>query len=145
MWHKPCRTFNPWCLCIKTRCLSNLCWRWPIVGYVSPTPNRRWANRGYYHWSRVTHICVSNLTIIGSGNGLSPGRHQAIILANDGILVIGPLGTNICEILIAIYTYSFKKMHLKMSSGKWWPFCPGLKWNVLLKHAIKYCNCWNGC
>ena len=22
MWHKPCRTFNPWCLCIKTRCLS---------------------------------------------------------------------------------------------------------------------------
>ena len=24
MWHKPCRTFNPWCLCIKTRCLSIL-------------------------------------------------------------------------------------------------------------------------
>ena len=23
MWHKPCRTFNPWCLCIKTRCLSH--------------------------------------------------------------------------------------------------------------------------
>ena len=22
MWHKPCRTFHPWCLCIKTRCLS---------------------------------------------------------------------------------------------------------------------------
>ena len=21
MWHKPCRTFRPWCLCIKTRCL----------------------------------------------------------------------------------------------------------------------------
>ena len=21
MWHKPCRTFHPWCLCIKTRCL----------------------------------------------------------------------------------------------------------------------------
>ena len=24
MWHKPCRTFHPWCLCIKTRCLSTL-------------------------------------------------------------------------------------------------------------------------
>ena len=24
MWHKPCRTFNPWCLCIKTRCLFDL-------------------------------------------------------------------------------------------------------------------------
>ena len=23
MWHKPCRTFHPWCLCTKTRCL---CW-----------------------------------------------------------------------------------------------------------------------
>ena len=21
MWHKPCRTFHPWCLCNKTRCL----------------------------------------------------------------------------------------------------------------------------
>ena len=31
------------------------------------------------HWGRATHICVSKLTIIGSDNGLSPGRHQAII------------------------------------------------------------------
>ena len=23
MWHKPCRTFHPWCLCIKTRCLCS--------------------------------------------------------------------------------------------------------------------------
>ena len=23
MWHKPCRTFHPWCPCIKTRCLFN--------------------------------------------------------------------------------------------------------------------------
>ena len=26
MWHKPCRTFNPWCLCIKTRCLLSMCY-----------------------------------------------------------------------------------------------------------------------
>ena len=31
------------------------------------------------HWGRATHICVGNLTIIGSDNGLSPGRRQAII------------------------------------------------------------------
>ena len=24
MWHKPCRTFHPWCPCIKTRCLSQI-------------------------------------------------------------------------------------------------------------------------
>ena len=49
------------------------------------------------HWGRVTHICVSQLTIIGSDNGLSPGRRQAIIWTNAGILLIGPLGTNLSE------------------------------------------------
>ena len=83
------------------------------------------------HWGRVTHICVSKLTIIGSDNGLSPGRRQAIIWINAGILLIGPLGTNFSEIYIAIQTFSFKKMHLRMSSAKWHPFCPGL--NVLMQ------------
>ena len=78
------------------------------------------------HWGRVTHICVNKLTIIGADNGLSPGWRQAIIWTNDGILLIGPLGTNCSEILIEIYIFSFKKMHLKMSSGNWQPFCPGL-------------------
>ena len=31
------------------------------------------------HWGRMTHICVSKLSILGSDNGLSPGRRQAII------------------------------------------------------------------
>ena len=75
---------------------------------------------------RVTHICVSKLTTIGSDNGLSPGRRQANIWTNAGILLIGPLGTNFIEILIRIQTFSFKKMHLKMSSAKWRPFCLGL-------------------
>ena len=50
------------------------------------------------HWGRVTHICVGNLTIIGSDNGLLPGWRQAIIWTNAGILLIGPLGTNFSEI-----------------------------------------------
>ena len=50
------------------------------------------------HWGQVTHICVSKLTVIGSDNGVSPGRHQAIIWTNAGILSIGPLGTNFNEI-----------------------------------------------
>ena len=40
---------------------------------------------------RETHICVGNLTIIGSDNGLSPGRRQAITWTNAGILLMGPL------------------------------------------------------
>ena len=39
----------------------------------------------------MTHICVGNLTIIGSDNVLSPGRREAIIWTNDGILLIRPL------------------------------------------------------
>ena len=78
------------------------------------------------HWGREMHICVGKLTIIASDNGLSPGWRQAIIWTNAGILLIGPLGTNCNEILIEIHTFSFKKMHLKMSSAKWRPCCLGL-------------------
>ena len=58
-----------------------------------------------------------NYTIIDSDNGLSPGRRQAIIWTNAGVLLIGPLEANFSEILIDIYTFSFKKNLLKMSSG----------------------------
>ena len=61
------------------------------------------------HWGRVTHICVTELTIIGSDNGLSPDRRQAIIWTNAGLLLIGPLWTNFSEILIEIITFSFKE------------------------------------
>ena len=82
------------------------------------------------HWGRMTHICVSKLSIIGSENGLSPGRRQAIIWTSAGIMLIGSLGTNFSEILIGIQTFSFKKMQLKMASAKWRLFCLGL--NVLI-------------
>ena len=61
----------------------------------------------FTHWGRVTHICVSKLTIIGSDNGLSPDRRQAIIWTKAGILLIGPLRTNFNEISIKIYIFSF--------------------------------------
>ena len=80
----------------------------------------------------MTHICISKLTIIGSDNGLSPARRQAIIWTNAGILLIRPLGTNFSEILIEIQSFSFWKSRLKVSSGKWRPFCLCL--NVLNCH-----------
>ena len=40
------------------------------------------------HWGRVTHICVGKLTIIGSDNGLAPGRRQAIIWTNARIYIM---------------------------------------------------------
>ena len=95
------------------------------------------------HWGRVTHICVGKLTIIDSDNGLSPGRRQAIIWTNAGILLIGPLGTNFNEILIGIQTFSFTKKDLKMSE-KWRPFClsvNGLNTSLVLDIDWNDLNC----
>ena len=62
------------------------------------------------------HICSSKLTNVGSDSGLSPGRRQAMIWTNIGILLIrNKLQWN-----------PFKKMQLKMSSGNWRSFCLGL-------------------
>ena len=115
---------------IAHMCMPQDLW-WP-VNTIDPVLWQHTASLGHIgptHWGRVTHICVGKLTIIGSDNGLSPGRRQAKIWTNAEILLIGPLGTNFSEILIALETFSFKKLHLKISSAKWRPFCLGL--NVL--------------
>ena len=77
------------------------------------------------HRGRVMNICVGILNIIGSENGLSPGRRQANFWTNAGTLLIEPLITNFSDILIRIQTSLFKKMQLKMSSAKWQTFCLG--------------------
>ena len=105
--YDPCNT----CVTLDSACLVLMAW----CPFNSLT-----------HWGRVTHICVSKLTIIGSDNGLSPGRRQAIICTNAGILLIRTLGTNFSEILGEIHSFSFSKMHLKMSFAKWRLFGLGL-------------------
>ena len=84
------------------------------------------------HWGRVTHICVGKPTSIGSDNGLSTDRRQTIIWTNAGILFTAPLETNFSEILTGTQRFSIKKIHFKMSSPKWRPFCLGL--NMLMEH-----------
>ena len=108
--------------CFATKCVPDTCMIFRTIRVIT-------LFAALTHWGRVTHICVGKLTIIGSDNGLSPGRRQALIWTNAGILLIGPLGTNFSDILIRIQTFSFKKMLLKMSSAKWRPICLGL--NVL--------------
>ena len=105
------------------------------ISYVSPSCKMSWgcllwsiwSHSSLTHWGRVTHICVNKLATIDSDNGLSPGRCQAIISTNAGIMLIGLLRTYFSEILLEVYIFSFTKIHLKMSSGNWQPFCPSLK------------------
>ena len=96
---------------------------WVETGGFHPYPS------GLTRWGRVMHICASKLAITDSENGLLPARHQAIIWTNTGMLLIRTLGTNFSEIWSEIYTFSFKKMHLKMS-GKCRPSYLGF--NVLI-------------
>ena len=94
--------------------------------------------------------------MIGSDNGLSPGRRQAIIWTNAGVLLMQTLGTNFSEMLNEILTFLLKKMHLKMSSAKWCLFRLGLNelnlgtvdaWGLLditygvLQHSWLHCLC----
>ena len=114
--------------------------RYPWHGYVITLHNVLWNVIAYpylyrhildlcatlTHSGRVTHICIGKLTIIGSDNGLSPGRRQAIIWTNVGLLSIGPLRIYFSENLIKIQQFSLEKMHVKMSSAKWRPSCLSL-------------------
>ena len=74
------------------------------------------------HWGRMMHIWVSKVTTIGSDNGLSPDRSQTIIWTNTGILLIGPLGTNLNE------------------SANWRQFCLGLKVVSLVPRQSRDCS-----
>ena len=93
---------------------------------ISWTFHYHWTINVLTHWGWVMHTCVSDLTSIGSDNGLSADQCQAIIWTNTGILLNGPLETNFSGILIEIHTILSKKRHFKMTSGKWRPFCLGL-------------------
>ena len=60
--------------------------------------------------------------IIGSDDVLSPARRQAIIDTSTELFQIPLSGTKYSEISIKIQSFSVKKLDLKMSSAKWWPF-----------------------
>ena len=79
------------------------------------------------HWGRVAHICLNKLAMNGSDHGLLPDRRQAIIWTNAGIFLIVALITNKLQLKFNRNSYIFlqEKMHLKISSAKWRPCCPG--------------------
>ena len=119
VWHqkKPC-TYNLWYTqCVLARwhgtlpkhfLVGNIDWRTPCHSkemWLWIKSSEKVVYSRLTHSGRVTHICIRELTIIGSDNGLSPGRRQTIIRTNAGILLIGSLETNFSEILINIYTF----------------------------------------
>ena len=83
------------------------------------------------HWGWMTHICVSKLTIIGSDNGLSPGRRQNIIWNNTGILWVRPLETNFSEILTHVHGPHVGLMNLAI-----WKITFGASHNAFRRNPV---------
>ena len=114
-------------------------WPWLLAQRIQPTSQDNCHELAYpqFYWYNIitltisssprsaAYICVSESGSIVSDNGFSPIRRQAIIWTIVGLMSIEPLGTNFSEILIKIQNSSFTKMHLKISSAKRRPFCPG--------------------
>ena len=84
-----------------------------------------------------------NQTTIGSDNGLSPVRCQAILWTHADPLSLSnePLATNLSEISMKMNMFAFKKMYFKMSCAKWWPFyhsSPCAEYTMIL--SLKKCT-----
>ena len=87
------------------------------------------------------HVCVSKQIIIGSHNGWPVQSHylnQCWNLVSGTIRNTLQLNRNRIS-----YIISFKKMHLKQSSGKWRPFCLGLNVLTLQLYPV-YINVYHG-
>ena len=98
---------------------------------------------------------------IGSDNGLSPDRHQAIIWTNVAFLPIGSLGTKFSQIVIKSQTFYWRKCfwkcwlkisailgrpqsshissHAERNKAQCWCY-PSLK--ILLDYNKSFCQCW---
>ena len=74
---------------------------------------------------------------IGSDNGLSPIRRQAIVLSKAELLSIRHLVTNCTEILIKTQNFSLAQMHLKRPSAIWRPFFQGRLVNHYIRESFK--------
>ena len=137
-----------WCHAMRLKKLLNLYsvpWKWDVVFCIKRIERCAVVICPYSltHWGRVMHLCVSKQTIIGSDNGLSPGRRQAIIWTKAGILLIGPLGTKFNGILIQIHTFSFKKNAFenvvrKIAAILSWPQCVYVAPFLMYIHGYRF-------
>ena len=99
--------------------LHNTQWEWGVRIYSAlPIDTKRMITSEYCKWELwvfvarpfsvenvEVEICVSRLTSIGSDNGLSLCRGQAIIWTNAEIMLIRTSGTNFSEIISGIHIF----------------------------------------
>ena len=77
----------------------------------------------FTHWGRVTHKCVSKLTIMGPDNGLSPGRHHHLNQCWN--IVNSTLGNKLQWNLNRNSNNFIQENAFESVVWKWRPFCLG--------------------
>ena len=113
------------------------------IAFHKYIPYRFHINENNSKYIKLTHLprcriyASVNWVNIGSDNGLSPVRHQAITWTSAGLLPIGLLGTNCSGIRIVVLLFFFKKTHLKLSSAK---MSATLSRGRCVNHAIRPIN-----
>ena len=84
----------------------------------------------YWDLETETHICVNKLSRHWFRYWLVHVRCLAIIWTDVGLLSMGPWRSYFNKILIKIQQFTLKRMHVRMSSAKYWPSYLGL--NMLI-------------
>ena len=87
------------------------------------------SNVALTHWGRVTYLCVNKLTIIGSDNGFVAWPVPSHYISQRWNIVHWTL-SNKLHWKVNRNSLVFIQEHMRMSSGKCWPFCLGP--NVLI-------------
>ena len=82
-------------------------------------------------WSSVNSLNPSDayifVGIIGADNGLSPVWCQTFSWTLAGLYLTESVGTNFSEIWVRVHQFSYKTVHLKMTSEEWWLFSSYIK------------------
>ena len=143
-----CKYFSDSKLCLNIRYVRNIGLSSELISFFqsfrkcSVTLDLHWdLNEVKFPCRTIPYNFVNSVTLVT--HVLKPCRCKlSSSLTTDILLLlsIGTLTTNFSEILSEMYTFSFKKMHLKMSSAKWRPLCFGLSvLTVLLQLFAKRC------
>ena len=96
------------------------------------------------------HVASGILVSIGSGNGLSPVKHQAITWSHADPLLTTSLGTNFSEIWVKYKDFFFQNHAFEIVACKmstiWFRF-QSTKWfhtfRIISNHTVISCSSYN--
>ena len=134
MWHKPCRTFHPWCPCIKTRCLcgkschvfSSFCYltRFSGVTFVGVrvrihSPECSFISSSLWVWKQLSYALLLRVRWLDLHRALSPREHQP-----KNYTEIGCRPLSNCKAISTLCRSVYVTLHpWRSQHGRCW--CPG--------------------